>query len=120
MQTLEQKNEIARWASEEVRFVHRKEALEAEVGAAIAHGTNIVEEDFGRYKSAAWRLIQVQRDRQLPRFPQSKRRLMEWKPPVRAVGLASTRTRTYAPSRGTGSENPSRGVRPYRSDLVGN
>ena len=35
MQTLEQKNEISRWASEEVRFVHRKETLEAEVGAAM-------------------------------------------------------------------------------------
>lgn len=35
MQSIDSKNEIGRWASEELRFVHRKDALQAEVGAAM-------------------------------------------------------------------------------------
>jgi hypothetical protein len=43
MQSIESKSEIARWTSEELRFVHRKEVLEAEVGAAMLDADSGVE-----------------------------------------------------------------------------
>jgi len=42
MQSIESKSESARWASEELRFVHRKETLQEELGAAMLDADPVV------------------------------------------------------------------------------